>query len=127
VPERRVREHPRYYALGPDGRTPVPRADLFSWAALLEDAEKRRVALTRLDRGVEVSTVFLGIDHRFWDDGPPLLFETMTFAGKNARRLHGRMRRYSTWEEAEAGHRRVVALARRYLRRFGARGTGAGA
>ena len=44
---------------------------------------------------VEVSTVFLGIDHQF-GYGKPLLFETMIFGGKN----DGYQTRYSTWEEA---------------------------
>lgn len=29
-----------------------------------------------------VSTVFLGLDHRFGGEGPPILFETMIFGGK---------------------------------------------
>lgn len=39
--------------------------------------------LVRSDRGlVEVSTILLGTDHRFWNPNnlPPLIFETMTFA-----------------------------------------------
>lgn len=53
---------------------------------------------------VEVSTVFLGINHQFFD-GPPLVFETMVFGG-----LRGDyQKRYSTWAEAEAGHVQVLA------------------
>ena len=49
-----------------------------------------------------VSTVFLGVNHAFLP-GPPMIFETMIFEGDRA----GDLWRYSTWDEAEAGHRRV--------------------
>jgi hypothetical protein len=45
---------------------------------MFSDTDKRRVALTRIGP-FEVSTVFLGIDHNFRMDGPPMIFETMTF------------------------------------------------
>lgn len=57
-----------------------------------------------LQGDVRVSTVFLGLDHRF-GDGPPLLFETMAFVGHD----DVGMERYSTWQEAEEGHARWVA------------------
>lgn len=50
-----------------------------------------------------VSTVFLGLDHSF-DEGCPVLFETMVFEGPDA----GYMERYHTWDEAVAGHERIV-------------------
>ncbi len=50
-----------------------------------------------------VSTVFLALDHNF-GDGPPLLFETMVFGGK----YDQWMDRYHTYEEALAGHNRVI-------------------
>ena len=63
------------------------------------DPEKnRRVAQTEYG-GVEVSTVLLVIDHN-WGKGPPLIFETMIFGGE----FHQSQWRYSTREEAEAGH-----------------------
>jgi hypothetical protein len=51
-----------------------------------------------------VSTVFLEIDHRFVDEGPPILFETLVFGGP----MDGEMERYATWEEAEQGHADMV-------------------
>ena len=52
-------------------RKPVP-ATLMEWAKWFESGDKaRRVALTEFDRG-NVSTVFLGIDHRFGGDGEPI-------------------------------------------------------
>ncbi len=52
---------------------------------------------------VDVSTVFLGLDHGY-GDGPPVLFETMVFGGP----LDGEQVRYKTWEQAEAGHTAMV-------------------
>ena len=53
-----------------------------------------------------VSTVWLGLDHNYWGDGPPLIFESMAFGeGWDDEKV----RRYSTWEQAEAGHAAMVA------------------
>jgi hypothetical protein len=71
--------------------------------------EERRIARTEVTPEVSVSTVFLGIDHSFNRDGPPLLFETMVFGGH----LDQQMDRYATLEEAEAGHVRWVDRVRR--------------
>lgn len=77
-------------------RVPVPCDDLLEWGRQFEQ-EERRVARTEQDE-VEVSTVFLGLDHSF-GGGPPLLFETMVFGGGRDQE----MRRYSTWDQAEEG------------------------
>ena len=65
---------------------------------------------------VWVSTVLLGIDHNFEEDGPPLIFETMVFAreGKDGNINYGEleMERYSTIQEARDGHKRMVDLCR---------------
>jgi hypothetical protein len=56
-----------------------------------------------------VSTVWLGLDHGFrcpnFPDFPRLIFETMVFKGKEG---DLDCRRYSTEEEALAGHARMV-------------------
>lgn len=91
-----------------------PRAvDLDTWlawtAGLSFDAH--RVALDEPAPGIEVSTVFLfGINHRY-DDGPPLLFETIIFGGEHDEYQE----RYPTWDEAVAGHARAVAMVRASL------------
>jgi hypothetical protein len=54
--------------------------------------------------GVFVSTVFLGLDHG-WDSDVPIVFETMIFGGERDQECE----RYATWEEAKAGHARIVA------------------
>lgn len=53
-----------------------------------------------------ISTVFLGIDHNFFGEGPPLLFETMVFCRGSGRDLE--MDRYATWDQAVLGHERMV-------------------
>jgi len=80
------------------GHEVVASDDLMAWARCFESAD-RVVAKTTIN-GVDVSTVFLGLDHQF-GEGPPLVFETMVFGGS----LDGEQERYSTWAEAEAGHR----------------------
>lgn len=58
-----------------------------------------------------VSTVFLGYNKCFMDDPygeqPPLWFETMIGGGV----FNGHVARYSTWQEAEVGHRAALNLA----------------
>jgi hypothetical protein len=75
---------------------------------LLARENYRRVALTVIRDDVEVSTVWLGLDHNWHDDGPPVIFETMIFGGP----LDLECWRYVTEAEAQAGHDEVVALAR---------------
>ena len=71
----------------------------------------RHVALTNLaNGGIQVSTVFLGLDHGY-DNGPPVLFETLVFGGL----LDGEMERYCTWDEAEQGHEAMVDRVRSAL------------
>lgn len=93
-----------------DGHTPVPVSDS-ELSHGFDDPCGKRVALTRLRERharTEVSTVFLGVDHQFDPTLPPLLFETMIFGGPND---HERWR-YGTWDEAAAGHERIVAALR---------------
>jgi hypothetical protein len=89
-----------------DGLVPV-ETDLITWGRWFETAD-RHVGLTYLSRDtnaeVQVSTVFLGIDHSF-GHGIPILFETMVFGGP----FDQYTERYAFWEQAEAGHARIVA------------------
>jgi hypothetical protein len=82
------------------GRTPVPEPDLLKWERWLETAD-RRVAQT-LQGDLEVSTVFLGLDHSWW--GKPQLFETMVFVNHKSQDTD----RYASWTEAELGHEKMV-------------------
>jgi hypothetical protein len=87
----------------------VPVSDVLKWAKSRENPENNRVNITLLDSGVTVSTVFLGMDHNII--GPtPLWFETMTFGhSDNSDQIQ---ERYETWDEAEAGHARIVKRLR---------------
>ena len=85
-----------------DGKEPVEVSDIMTWVNQFGIAD-RIVKQTTLGQDVMVSTVFLGLDHQF-GDGPPLLFETMIFNGK----YDGDQWRYSTWDEAVAGHEAAV-------------------
>lgn len=67
-----------YYILNADGTATCP-ADALEWAKFFETTD-RQIARDET-KGVTVSTVFLGIDHRICGDGPPVLFETLVLGG----------------------------------------------
>jgi hypothetical protein len=122
-----------------DRNTLVP-AETLEWAFWMEVERRKpvgeslwRVGHNELVDGYLVSTVFLGLDHRFGFNGPPIVFETMAFMpmkrlhkdwivmGRALRRKGQRSQgheilqwRYSTWAEAEAGHAKAVRLVRKY-------------
>lgn len=97
------------YILDKDGN-PVPEPDVMKWARWFGETE-RHVAMTEI-RGCRISTVFLGIDHRFLGDGPPILWETMVFGGE----FDQLQERYSSLEDAKRGHDAIVGkVTRHYL------------
>lgn len=101
----------RWYKL--EGDTPVP-------CGLIEAAETRddRWRLQEQVGDLLISTVFLALDHRHFDNGPPILFETMVFVdGDAGRDIH--CERYCTKAEAELGHWKTVGLAQAGLLRSG--------
>ena len=84
----------------------VVEGDVLAWAEKFEVLD-RRVAIDYVG-DVRVSTVFLGLDHRFLPGGPPILFETMIFGGK----FDQFQRRYTCWSRAKAGHQRALRRVR---------------
>jgi len=90
------------YILLEDG-TPKLEEDVMLWAHWFESSS-RTVERTKLGDEVEVSTVFLGMDHNFGGKGKPVLWETLVFGGP----MDGEMDRYTSEEEARAGHQRMV-------------------
>lgn len=68
----------------------------------------------------KVSTVWLGHNHRFGGEGPPIIFETMVFLadewdnGRTEERYIGDIDlvRYCTEEEAKQGHEDMCTLIR---------------
>lgn len=112
MPRRKFSDFPdlewfgQYVLGGDDGHTPIPCYSLLEWGRTLESMN-RLVAWTGGERKC-VSTVFIGLDHRMWGKGPPLVFETMLFIDGSSED----MERYSSWEDAEIGHK---AFVRRFL------------
>jgi hypothetical protein len=90
----------KFYVL--DGKTPVPVPNVLKWSKWFSNAN-RIVKQYRIE-DVGISTVFMWFDHRWFGDGPPLLFETMVFGGSR----DGQMYRYSSWDDAEIGHEMEV-------------------
>lgn len=81
------------------------------WATLHNDLDYRILLQTALPNGKWVSTVWLGLDHRWDRRGPPLIFESMVFPTE----AHGdevEMLRYTNEEEAIEGHRQLVRIWR---------------
>jgi len=64
----------------------------------------RRIAKTKLDNGITISTVWLGIEMGAGLNGP-LIFETMVFGPKNE---EIEVYRYATEEEALIHHKHLV-------------------
>lgn len=98
------------YVLDADGE-PVVEPDILRWAEWFETAD-RHVAETLIGHEptgaeVRVSTVFLGLDHG-WGDGPPVLWETMTFG----LRADEPQWRYTSKADAIVGHARAVEQCR---------------
>lgn len=94
---------PRFYRLAGREAVPIDGEDMMEFAAVMTSG--RTVGKTELPGNTTVSTVFLGLDHQFAPDGPPLLFETMVFSDDDT---YERQIRYTTYDEAEVGHAAIV-------------------
>jgi hypothetical protein len=120
-PRRRRRQRHRRDAAGPEprplrprwykliGKLAVPCSDMMEWARWFETAN-RRVMLTAVGP-LEVSTVFLGLDHNYPGFGPDtdaILFETMIRGDE----WLDYQTRCATWGEAEAQHAEAVEHAK---------------
>lgn len=87
--------------------------DATSANRLLGDTAYIRVARTEITSAsdpsisFDVSTVWLGVNHNWADDGPPIIFEAMVFGGDESQ---DQMQwRWATEEGARAGHAEIVA------------------
>ena len=85
-----------------DDWNPIRCNDVVAWGQWMQNAERHLA--NDIQEGphgvrVQISTVFLGIDHAF-GSGPPILWETMIFGGL----LDEFQERYATKAEALAGH-----------------------
>lgn len=83
---------------------------------LVSLTNERRAVGRYIGKGVSVSTVFLGVDlggvFRLLGGGSiePVTFETMVFGGNGG--WTGYQQRYETWDDAKAGHDRIVAAVK---------------
>ena len=80
----------------------VMQVPMEEWSLFLADGH--RIIAKDYIGDVEVSTVFIGINMNYFGLGPPLLFETMVFPDCDT------IGRWSTLDEAEAEHAKVVAV-----------------
>ena len=101
----------KYWKL--EGKKVVECKDVMEWGEFFE-GENRFINSTEILEGtIRVSTVFLGIDHSFAQfSNEPLIFETMVFGGS----MDQETDRYSTYEQAEAGHQKMVDAVRENLK-----------
>lgn len=103
---KRERKRPSHYILDAAGR-PMPEPDLLKWARWFEEHGNERIVARTTVGECWVSTIFLALNHR-WDEGPPILWETMVFRGRerddvDCDRCSG------SREQAEAMHAQMVA------------------
>lgn len=78
----------------------IPR---YAFAKLFQDAGYKRVAATD-GPGWRVSTVWLGLNHEWDENRPPLIFETMIFGGEHDESQW----RWHTEDGARTGHDWIV-------------------
>lgn len=85
---------------------PVPEPDLKKWGKWFQDNPKDRIVKQETIGDLKISTVFLGLDHRWTNDsGPPILWETMVFGGEMDSE---QMRCTGSRADAEAMHQRMI-------------------
>lgn len=91
-----------YYILDVEGKPqPTDALTMGKWFAE-DETNRRRLACDRIGE-LKVSTVFLGLNHQ-WNDGPPLLWETMVFGLSGDEEI---MLRYTSKVDALDGHRQM--------------------
>jgi hypothetical protein len=106
---------PRWYILN-DDKSISPVRDVSVWANWRgNDDGKHVVAHTMVNEDVFVSTVFMGLDHRIFGKGEPILFETMIFGGEH----NGYQERCCTWNQALKEHSIACGMVEGKISRYG--------
>lgn len=92
--------------------------DVLTMGKAFEDDDKiRRVKYTEFEKYyVDISTVFLGINHNYLRNGKPIVFETMIFWSED-QKLNQWQERYCTWKQAYYGHNHAVRLVIEEIRK----------
>lgn len=93
-----------YYIL--EDREPVKIEDPIEWGKWFQREENKYVTKDTIGNS-QIITFFLGIDKSLTGN-PPILFQTMVIDG----RLDGETDYHATWQEAEAGHKRMLKRVR---------------
>lgn len=78
---------------------------------LYEDFDMKITQQDRINDEIRVSTVFLGFNHAPLGSGTPILWETMIFGGQHSEYQE----RYTSHEDALAGHQRALELVKSSL------------
>ena len=88
--------------------------DMDGYVRLTSDPDYKIVLRDNIDDKATVSTVWLGLNHNYWNEGPPLIFETMIFASEKSDlgKFDSDTYRYATEEEARANHERICEALR---------------
>lgn len=92
-----------HWMLDDDGNA-VMEPDLIKWARWFETANRKLAQ--DIVGAVRVSTVFLGLDHGFVPEEPPILWETMIFGGEHDLWQD----RYASKADALAGHAAALKM-----------------
>lgn len=82
---------------------------LKEFGELHRNLEYKRVFASTLPDGRWLSTVWIGINHRFFGDGPPLIFETMLFSHDGPGESLNEWR-FATEQEALLWHEIIFSL-----------------
>ncbi len=82
---------------------------LRDWVRLIDRSIAYRHVAEDMIGDVRISTVWLGVNMEIF--GPPVIFETMTFS-ETIKQWDRQLIRYSTEEEALAGHEAICAEVR---------------
>lgn len=94
---------------------------LDEFAVFTEDLTYKRVRHDYIGDFM-ISTAWMGIDHSFGSEGPILIFETMIFAVDSytggIEDFDHYQKRYTTEEEAKAGHEEAIQVVLNRIRIF---------
>src|SRR6266550_3596078 len=90
-----------------ENNQPIQCEDILEWGRWFQKNDQRRIVAQDETPNGKISTVFLGLDHRFVvlrGESEPILWETMVFGGP----LDGEQVRYCSFEAAKAGHAEML-------------------
>lgn len=106
--EQAIADRPRYFVIDEQGNV-KPTNDILEWGSNFSTIHRQngiaKDTILKNGEEIDISTVFLGIDHGVLYDRPQL-FETMVFGGEHDEYTE----RYSTKEEALFGHERILEM-----------------